>query len=112
MLKTSADRMVAMLIMASVNGGVREALLAPMMVLTGNGSDGADGVREISRMGGVVIAQDSATAEYAGLPQAAIDTGAVDYVLPLSSIASKPRDHRNGTVSKHLRYGLKQRIRR
>ncbi len=39
-------------------------------------------------MGGVVIAQDKATAEYHGMPQAAIDTSAVDYVLPLSSIAA------------------------
>jgi two-component system chemotaxis response regulator CheB len=38
-------------------------------------------------MGGVVIAQDK-TAEYRGMPQAAIEAGAVDYVLPLSSIAS------------------------
>ena len=39
-------------------------------------------------MGGVVIAQDNTTAEYFGMPQAAIETGVVDYVLPLCSIAS------------------------
>jgi len=39
-------------------------------------------------MGGIVIAQDIATAEYVGMPQSAIDTGVVNYVLPLDSIAA------------------------
>lgn len=64
----------------------RERAIA--VVLTGNGSDGSEGVREIAKMGGVVIAQDKTTAEYFGMPQAAIETGVVDYVLPLCSIAS------------------------
>ena len=57
------------------------------MVLTGVGSDGELGVRIIKRMGGTVIAQDEETSEQFGMPQAAIKTGAVDYVLPLASIA-------------------------
>ena len=64
----------------------RERAIA--VVLTGNGSDGAEGIIEISKMGGIVIAQDAATAEYFGMPQAAINTGAVDHVLPLPAIAS------------------------
>jgi two-component system chemotaxis response regulator CheB len=64
----------------------RERAIA--VVLTGNGSDGSEGVLAISRMGGIVIAQDKATAEYIGMPQSAIGTGAVDYVLPLCSIAA------------------------
>jgi two-component system chemotaxis response regulator CheB len=69
----------------SVSRVYRDRAIA--VVLTGNGSDGAIGTVEIARMGGVVIAQDK-TAEYRGMPQAAIEAGAVDYVLPLSSIAS------------------------
>ena len=56
------------------------------VVLTGNGSDGSAGVREVNRCGGTVIAQDEATAEYFGMPSAAIETGVVNYVLPLSEI--------------------------
>jgi two-component system chemotaxis response regulator CheB len=57
------------------------------VVLTGTGSDGALGAEAIKRMGGTVIAQDEATAEFFGMPGAAIDTGSVDFVLPLDQIA-------------------------
>jgi two-component system chemotaxis response regulator CheB len=38
-------------------------------------------------MGGTVIAQDRATSEFYGMPAAAIDTGDVDFVLPVDQIA-------------------------
>ena len=45
------------------------------------------GVLAISRIGKTVIVQDTASAEYLGMPPSAIDTGVVDDMLPLSSIA-------------------------
>jgi two-component system chemotaxis response regulator CheB len=57
------------------------------VVLTGGGSDGTDGVQTVRGMGGVVIAQDPATAGSPSMPQIAIRTGAVDYVLSLDAIA-------------------------
>lgn len=56
------------------------------VVLTGGGSNGAAGVRLLKELGGVVIAQDPATARQPAMPQAAIKTGCVDFVLPLSEI--------------------------
>ena len=56
------------------------------VVLTGTGSDSNMGVRAVEQAGGTVIAQDPATAEFAGMPQAAIDTGGVAHVLPLEEI--------------------------
>ena len=44
------------------------------------------GVRALERTGGTVIAQDPESAEFAGMPQAAIATGGVDYVLSLEEI--------------------------
>jgi two-component system chemotaxis response regulator CheB len=57
------------------------------VVLTGNGVDGASGIAAIKSRGGCTIVQDPSDAEYAGMPQAAIATGAVDSVLPLAAIA-------------------------
>ena len=57
------------------------------VVLTGTGEDGANGVRAVKTMGGTVLAQDEATSAYFGMPRAAIETGCVDFVLPLDEIA-------------------------
>jgi two-component system, chemotaxis family, protein-glutamate methylesterase/glutaminase len=40
-------------------------------------------------MGGTVIAQDQATSEFFDMPRTAIETGMVDFILPLASIAPK-----------------------
>ncbi|MEO1133136.1 MAG: chemotaxis protein CheB [Cyanobacteria bacterium J06639_1] len=58
------------------------------VVLTGTGSDGAMGIEAIKKMGGTAIAQDQENAEFSGMPSAAIQTGAVDFVLPLADIAA------------------------
>ena len=56
------------------------------VVLTGTGSDGTLGVREIHEKGGIVIVQDPNEAEFDGMPQSAIATGTVDLVLGISDI--------------------------
>ena len=58
------------------------------VVLSGTGHDGATGIEQIKAQGGSTIAQDQATADYFGMPAAAIATGKIDFVLPLSEIAS------------------------
>ncbi|HEX8851046.1 MAG TPA: CheR family methyltransferase [Gemmatimonadaceae bacterium] len=59
---------------------------AVAVILTGTGSDGAQGVRRIREGGGVVIAQDPAEAEFDGMPRSALESGAVDIVLPVGEI--------------------------
>ena len=55
---------------------------AVAVVLSGGGSDGALGIREIKARGGLVLVQDPATAEHGDMPQNAIATEMVDFVLP------------------------------
>jgi len=57
------------------------------VVLSGTGNDGAVGLREIKAVGGFTFAQEPQNAKYAGMPQAAIDTGCVDWILPADGIA-------------------------
>ena len=57
------------------------------VVLTGRDGDGATGVQAIKKMGGIVIVQDEKSCESFSMPKAAIDTGDVDFVLPLKDIA-------------------------
>ena len=56
------------------------------IILTGTGSDGTLGIKEIKEKGGLTLAQDPMEAEYDDMPQSAISTGMVDYVLPLASM--------------------------
>lgn len=57
-------------------------------VLTGTGSDGATGVAAVKSRGGTVLVQDPELAEFRGMPEAAVKSGAADYILPLDEIAS------------------------
>lgn len=58
------------------------------VLLTGANEDGAEGIEAIHQRGGITVAQDPATAVMNTMPQAAIDTGEVDYIVPLKSIAA------------------------
>jgi two-component system CheB/CheR fusion protein len=52
------------------------------VILSGSGSDGTLGLKEIKAVSGMVMVQDVASARYAGMPHSAIATALVDYVLP------------------------------
>jgi len=59
---------------------------AVVIVLSGMGRDGAEGAVAVKEAGGRVMAQDKASAQFFGMPGAAIETGAVDQVLPAAEI--------------------------
>lgn len=59
---------------------------AVVCVLTGAGRDGAAGVRAVKDRGGTVVVQDPATADFPGMPAAAVETGGADLVLPLHEL--------------------------
>jgi two-component system chemotaxis response regulator CheB len=80
-VRPSAD-----LLFESVAASYRERAIA--VVLTGTGSDGSLGIGAIKKMGGRVIAQDQESAEFFGMPAAAIKSGHTDFVLRLEEIPS------------------------
>src|SRR6202163_577626 len=59
------------------------------VILTGMGSDGMRGGREIVAAGGSVVAQDEASSVVWGMPGAAANAGICAAILPLNQIASK-----------------------
>ncbi len=56
------------------------------VVLTGMGRDASDGITAIKNAGGRTIAQDRSTSEHFAMPEASINTGRIDYVLPVDEI--------------------------
>ena len=66
-----------------------EGFRSVAMVFSGTGSDGSLGILAIKEAGGLVMAQEESSAEYAGMPRAAIDTGAVDFVLSPAEMAAE-----------------------
>lgn len=51
------------------------------VILSGTGSDGTRGVRNVKENGGIIVVQDAATAKFGGMPEAAIATGLADFIL-------------------------------
>jgi two-component system CheB/CheR fusion protein len=56
------------------------------IVLSGTGSDGSEGLRAIKGYAGMTMAQQPDSAKYSGMPQSAVGTGQVDYVLPVEKM--------------------------
>lgn len=57
------------------------------VILTGMGSDGAEGLKNLRLGGGHTIAQDEQTSIIFGMPRAAIELDAAEIILPLEEIA-------------------------
>ena len=62
---------------------------AAAVVLSGGDSDGVIGIKRIKERGGLTIAQDPREAEHSGMPDAAIATELVDWVLPAAQIGAR-----------------------
>jgi two-component system chemotaxis response regulator CheB len=58
-------------------------------ILTGMGSDGAQGLLKMKRAGARTLAQDEASCVVFGMPREAIRLGAVDRITPLDRVAAE-----------------------
>jgi two-component system chemotaxis response regulator CheB len=59
------------------------------VIMTGMGSDGAAGMAEIFRAGGLTIGQDEPSCAVYGMPKACAQLGVLTRVLPLLDIPSE-----------------------
>jgi two-component system CheB/CheR fusion protein len=55
---------------------------AVAVILSGTGSDGSRGIRDVHEAGGLVVVQLAETAKFDGMPNSALKTGTADLVLP------------------------------
>src|ERR1700722_7948344 len=58
----------------------------------GAGSHAALGVRPVKEAGGIILVQDPSEAGFSSMPRSAIETGAVDFVLPVRELAKRLGD--------------------
>src|ERR1051326_3894838 len=59
------------------------------VILSGTGADGSLGLGRIREEGGVSIAQDPSDAEHGQMPRSAIESGFVDFILPVAEMPEK-----------------------
>ncbi|TRO65074.1 CheR family methyltransferase [Christiangramia sabulilitoris] len=62
------------------------------VILSGTGSDGTRGVRAIKENDGMVMVQEPTDAKFDGMPKSAINTGLVDYILPVEDMGPELLD--------------------
>lgn len=59
------------------------------VILSGTGSDGTRGARAIKENDGMIMVQEPNEAQFDGMPHSAINTGLVDYVLPVKNMGGE-----------------------
>jgi len=56
------------------------------IILSGNGTDGTLGLKSVKEAGGIAMVQHPESARYRAMPESAIATGLVDYILPVEKM--------------------------
>jgi hypothetical protein len=70
------------------------------VILSGTGTDGTLGLKAIKAHAGMTMAQEPQVAKYAGMPESAIRSGAVDYVRPAGSMVEQIRTFLTGVAGR------------
>jgi len=69
------------------------------IILSGTGNDGSKGIEAIKQAGGIVLVQDPVTANFKGMPEAAIATDCADRILSPESMPQIIEDYvRDGVL--------------
>ncbi|MFT7250837.1 MAG: two-component system CheB/CheR fusion protein [Flavobacterium sp.] len=70
------------------------------IVLSGTGTEGTLGLKDIKGQGGLSVVQDPKTAKYDGMPRNAINAGSEDFVLPVKEIPAALVKYANNRLFK------------
>lgn len=70
------------------------------IILSGTGSDGSRGIRDIHAAGGLVVAQSPESAKFDGMPNSAVNTGVVQFSLAPEEIPA--------ALLRHIRHPLSE----
>lgn len=68
------------------------------VILSGTGTDGTRGIEEVKKQGGIVIVQDPSTAKFDGMPNSAIQSGNVDFVLAPAEMHEEITHYTEGRI--------------
>jgi two-component system CheB/CheR fusion protein len=68
---------------------------AVCVLLSGMGTDGTPGMKDIKERLGMAMAQDPDTAKFSSMPRSAVSTGMVDFVLPVEEMPERLRVYRS-----------------
>ncbi len=85
------------------------------VVLSGTGTDGSEGLKTIKAAGGFALVQESTGARFPGMPDSAVATGLVDFILPVSRIAGRLQDiinHRREQMDDKTQEELRDAVKR
>jgi two-component system CheB/CheR fusion protein len=72
------------------------------VVLSGTGSDGSRGIRDVHEAGGMVIAQSRESAKFDGMPKSTIDSGLTDLVLAPEAMPAALLKHAQHPLAESL----------
>jgi two-component system CheB/CheR fusion protein len=81
------------------------------VILSGTGTDGTRGIEAIKKNNGLVIVQDPTTAKFDGMPNSAIHSGNVDFILPPELMHDEITNHtQDGVVDKQVDQALDEKL--
>jgi two-component system, chemotaxis family, CheB/CheR fusion protein len=83
-IKTGAINMPIDFFFRSLSEEQKEKAI--VIVLSGTASDGTLGIRAVKGENGMAMVQDPDTAKYAGMPKSAVETGLIDFILPVQKM--------------------------
>ncbi|MBW2961750.1 CheR family methyltransferase [Mesonia aestuariivivens] len=69
------------------------------LILSGTGSDGTRGIKAIKENDGMVMVQDPREAKFDGMPKSAINSGMVDYILPVEEMGVEIHSYIKADIS-------------